>query len=103
MEVNNIMANEQKDRSFSKIFEEVDIQTIPPKYIQAIILTLASGETVEISDAMLDSIESAEDVFGSIAREDVVNVDIALDYEAIEYDVSTDVKSVLDNLFGTHD
>jgi hypothetical protein len=56
-----------------------------------------------ISDAMLDSIESAEDVFGSIAREDVVNVDIALDYEAIEYDVSTDVKSVLDNLFGTHD
>tara|TARA_R110002074_G_scaffold110682_4_gene238135 strand:+ start:1540 stop:1833 length:294 start_codon:yes stop_codon:yes gene_type:complete len=97
------MAIEQNDRSFSKIFNEVDIQTIPPKYIQAIVLTLSSGEKVEISDVMLDSIESAEDVFAGIEREDVTNVDIALDYEAIEYDVSTDVKSVLDGLFGTHD
>ena len=81
----------------------VEIQPIPPKYIQAIILTLSSGEKVEISEEMLDSIQSAEDVFAGIAREDVVNVDIALDYDAIEHDVSTDVKSVLDGLFGTHD
>jgi|TARA_R110000796_G_scaffold12553_5_gene41439 hypothetical protein len=97
------MAIQQNDRSFSKIFNEVEIQTIPPKYIQAIILTLSSGEKVEISEEMLDSIQSAEDVFAGIAREDVVNVDIALDYDAIEHDVSTDVKSVLDGLFGTHD
>ena len=96
------MAIQQNDRSFSKIFNEVEIQTIPPKYIQAIILTLSSGEKVEISEEMLDSIQSAEDVFAGIAREDVVNVDIALDYDAIEHDVSTDVKSVLDGLFGTH-
>ena len=89
------MAIQQNDRSFSKIFNEVEIQTIPPKYIQAIILTLSSGEKVEISEEMLDSIQSAEDVFAGIAREDVVNVDIALDYDAIEHDVSTDVKSVL--------
>jgi len=97
------MAIEQNDRSFSKIFDEIDIQTIPPKYIQAIILTLVGGEKIEISDEMLDSITSAEDVFAGIEREDVMNVDIALDYEAIEYDVSTDVKSVLDGLFGSHD
>ena len=97
------MAIQQNERSFSKIFNEVEIQTIPPKYIQAIILTLSSGEKVEISEEMLDSIQSAEDVFAGIAREDVVNVDIALDYDAIEHDVSTDVKSVLDGLFGTHD
>ena len=64
---------------------------------------MSSGEKVEISEEMLDSIQSAEDVFAGIAREDVVNVDIALDYDAIEHDVSTDVKSVLDGLFGTHD
>ena len=65
------MAIQQNDRSFSKIFNEVEIQTIPPKYIQAIILTLSSGEKVEISEEMLDSIQSAEDVFAGIAREDV--------------------------------
>jgi len=97
------MAIEQNDRSFSKIFDEIDIQTIPPKYIQAIILTLVGGEQVEISEEMLDNITTAEDVFAGIAREDVMNVDIALDYEAIQYDVSRDVKIVLDDLFDSHD
>jgi hypothetical protein len=93
------MAIEQNDRSFNKIFEEVDIQTIPPKYIQGIILTLIGGEKIEISEEMLDSIRSPEDIFAGIERQDVLNVDIALDYEAIQYDVSRDVKSVLDRLF----
>ena len=97
------MAIEQNDRSFSKIFEEVDIQTIPPKYIQGIILTLIGGEKIEISEEMLDSIRSPEDIFAGIERQDVLNVDIALDYEAIQYDVSRDVKSVLDRLFENDD
>jgi hypothetical protein len=97
------MAIEQNDRSFSNIFDEIDIQTIPPKYIQAIILTLVGGEQVEISEEMLNNLTTAEDVFAGISRQDVMNVDIALDYEAIQYDVSRDVKIVLDDLFGSHD
>jgi hypothetical protein len=94
-----IMAIEQNDRSFNKIFEEIDIQTIPPKYIQGIIITLVSGQQITVSEEMLDSIRAPDDIFAGIEKQDVFNVDIALDYDAIQYDVSRDVKSVLDRLF----
>ena len=97
------MAIERNDRSFSTIFDEVDIHTVPTKYILSIIITMTSGEQIEIPADILQSMESADDVIAGIERENISGVDISLDYEAIKTDVTTNMKSVLDDLFDNHD
>jgi len=97
------MAIERNDRSFSNIFDEIDMHTVPTKYILSILITLVSGEQIEIPADILQSMDSADDVIAGIERESITGVDISLDYEAIKIDVTANMKSVLGELFDNHE
>lgn len=97
------MAIERNDRSFSNIFDDIDIHTIPTKYIMGVNIILHTGENIEIPAEILDTMESAEDLIAGIDRENIADVGIQINYEAIERDVTSSMSAVLDDLFGEND
>ena len=96
------MAIERNDRSFSNIFDDIDIHTIPTKYIMGVTIVLNTGETIEIPSEILESMESAEDIVAGIERENIADVGIQINYDAIEHDVTSSMSTVLDDLFNNN-
>jgi len=95
------MAIERKDRSFDRIFDEVSLETIPYDYIKSILLILADGEEVEIFREDLEVLgsNSEEDIITQLARDDVLDIAIQLDYDLIKDDVTKNVSAILETLF----
>lgn len=93
------MAIERNDRSFNNIIDDMDIHTIPTKYIMGVTIVLHSGESIEIPSEILETMESAEDLVAGIERENIADVGIQINYDAIEHDVTSEMSSVLDKLF----
>ena len=88
------MPIERKDRSFDRIFDEVEVHSVPPKYIMAVQIVLLNGDTIEVND-----FEEAQVIIENLSREEVVDVSISLDYESIKKDVTGEIKTVLDSYF----
>jgi hypothetical protein len=95
------MAIERKDRSFDRIFDEVSLDTIPIDYLKSIMLVLIDGTEVELHREDLEFLgsNSQEDLISKLAREDVVDIAIQLDYDLIKNDVTKNVNAILDTLF----
>lgn len=95
------MAIERKDRSFDRIFDEVSLDTIPYQYLKSIMLVLIDGTEVELHREDLEFLGShnEEDLLSKLAREDVVDIAIQLDYDLIKNDVTKNVNAILDTLF----
>ena len=92
------MPIERKDRSFDRIFDEVEVHSVPPKYLMAVQIVLATGDTIEVND-----FDEAQVIIENLSRDEVVDVNISLDYESIKSDVTGEVKSVLDSYFKDDD
>ncbi len=95
------MAIERKDRSFDRIFDEVSLETIPFDYVKSVILVLMDGSEVELhsEDLAFLGTDSQEDLISKLAREDVIDIAIQLDYDLIKNDVTKNVNAILDTLF----
>lgn len=95
------MAIERKDRSFDRIFDEVSLESIPYDYLKSVVLILIDGSEVELHSEDLETFDpqSQEDLISKLAREDVVDIAIRLDYDLIKNDVTKNVNAILDTLF----
>lgn len=92
------MPIERKDRSFDRIFNEVDVQSVPSKYIMVVQIILEGGDVIEVHD-----FDDAQMIIEQLDRSQVVDVNISLDYESIKADVTSEIKTVLKNYFKDDD
>ncbi len=94
------MPIERKDRSFDLIFDQVSMDVMPAEYIIEIYLSLIDGSKLTITRDELSMIEGgSSNVMSAIAREDLMDVQVKLDYEAIKRDVVTGVGDYLGKYF----
>lgn len=92
------MPVERKDRSFDRIFDEVDVHNVPAEFIMLVKIILHSGETIEVRD-----LEEAASLLHHISQEEVHDVHISLDYEKIKTHVTGEIRSVLNSHFKSND
>jgi len=88
------MPIDRKDRSFDRIFDEVDVHNVPSKFVMMVKIILHSGETIEVRD-----LDEASALIHHISQEEVADVQISLDYDKIKNHVTGEVKSVLSTHF----
>lgn len=88
------MPIERKDRSFDRIFNEVEIKSVPPKYINEVKITLRDGGVI-----LLSSMEEASEVTSSLNIEEIADISISLDYDSVKRDVTTEIGDILKNYF----
>lgn len=93
------MAIERKDRSFELIFDQVSMDNVPADYILEIKITLTDGSDIILSKEELYKIEGGQNILASVMHDDVENVSVKLDYEAIKVDVLGGVKGYLGKHF----
>jgi hypothetical protein len=90
------MAVYRRDRSFSKIIDEVEMEAIPVSYIKTIVLNLEDGSMVELKQEDLKKVETLEELL-TIGFSDIAIVDmrIELDFDMIEDNVTDKVNRLL--------
>jgi hypothetical protein len=93
------MAIERKDRSFDLIFDQVSMEHIPTDYILEIKFVLADGSEVVMSKDDLPLNDPNSNPIAAIMRDDVIDVSVKIDYEAIKSDVLNGVESFLGKHF----
>lgn len=92
------MAIHKRDRSFSKILDEIDIDAIPFNFIREIRVELADGSFVAFERSRLDEFTSVEDILmNSNIGQDITDMIIQLDYDLIEENVTAQVDKLLKN------
>ena len=90
------MAISRRDRSFSKIINEVDVDTIPVHFIKRLKLTLDDGSLYIIEQDEVQKASSVEELLMSMhIANQLVDMSIELDYEGIELDVTEKVTNLL--------
>lgn len=93
------MAIQRKDRSFDKIFDQVTLEKVPMDYVMGVKIHLLNGQIVEVDREDLDNFKDESEFSGGFKREDIADIAISLDYDAIKEDVSATVAAILDGLF----
>ena len=90
------MAIFRRDRSFSKIMNEVDVESIPVHFIKRLKISLVDGSQVIIDHDELQKVESIESLLiASDFVSEIVDMAIELDYDGIEEDVTDQVNRLL--------
>jgi protein-L-isoaspartate O-methyltransferase len=90
------MAIFRRDRSFSKIINEVDVETIPVHFIKRLKLTLFDGRMEIIEGDELSDAPSMEALL--MTKEyvsEIMDMAIELDFDLIETDVTDQVNRLL--------
>lgn len=88
------MPIERKDRSFDRIFDEVEVHNVPAKYIKSVMIILSDNSTIEVND-----FDDARAIIESMTPSEVLDVNVSLDYDSIKADVTGEIKNVLDSYF----
>ena len=92
------MAINKRDRSFSKILDQIDIDTIPFNFIKEIRVELSDGSVMTLTKEDLAEFSSVEDILmNSSISQDVTDMLVQLDYESIEENVISEVDKLLKN------
>lgn len=90
------MAIFRRDRSFSKIINEVDVESIPVHFIKRLKITLFDGTIITIDRDELQKVESIESLLmSSNFVHEMMDMSIELDYDGIEEDVTDQVNRLL--------
>tara|TARA_B100000902_G_scaffold399574_1_gene471118 strand:+ start:4009 stop:4305 length:297 start_codon:yes stop_codon:yes gene_type:complete len=90
------MAISRRDRSFSKIINEVDVETIPVHFIKRLKLSLDDGSLYIIEQDEVQKASSIEELLMSMAiASQIIDMSIELDYDGIELDVTEKVTNLL--------
>jgi hypothetical protein len=94
------MPIERKDRSFDLIFDQVSMDEVPADYIIEIRIVLLDGTEVQLdSEDLYGMNQNGSSPLGEIDRENIADISVKLDYEAIKSDVQSGVKSYLGKFF----
>ena len=97
------MPTERKDRSFDLIFDQVSMDQVPADYIDEVHIHMLSGETVTLTkeDLLLlrNKPDTKDDVISTLIRDDMSEISLKLDYEAIKSDVLSGVTNFLGKYF----
>ncbi len=90
------MAIFRRDRSFSKIMNEVDVESIPVHFIKRLKLYLTDSTIVTIEKDDLQKVDSIEELLIQCNFvHQVMDMSIELDYDGIEEDVTDQVTKLL--------
>ena len=90
------MAISRRDRSFSKIINEVDVETIPVHFIKRLKLFLDDGSIIVIDQEEVQKVDSIEELLMSLhVASQITDMSIELDYDLIETDVTEQVTNLL--------
>ena len=91
------------DPDFDKLMDEIFPMSIPTQYVESILVTLASGQEIEMpGDALLHPLPLADDLNWEklVHRFDkIADVQVKIDVAKIKEDVATNVKTILDSHF----
>ena len=97
------MPIERKDRSFDLIFDQVTMDQVPADYIEEVHIYMLSGETITLTkeDLLLirNSPDTKEDIISTLIRDDMSEINLKLDYDAIKSDVLNGVTNFLGKYF----
>jgi hypothetical protein len=95
------------DPEFDKLMDEIFPMSIPTEYVESILVTLASGQEIEMSgDELLHPLPLADDLNWEklVHRFDkIADVQVKINVDKIKDDVSTNVKTILDSHFDVDD
>ncbi len=95
------------DPNFDKLMEEIFPMSIPTEYVESILVTLASGQEIEMSgDELLHPLPLADDLNWEklVHRFDkIADVQVKINVAKIKEDVETNVKSILGAHFDDDD
>ena len=95
------------DPDFDKLMDEIFPMSIPTEYVEKILVTLASGQTIEMSgDELLHPLPLADDLNWEklVHRFDkIADVQVKINVSKIKDDVATNVKSILGAHFESDD
>jgi hypothetical protein len=90
------MAISRRDRSFSKIINEVDVATIPVHFIKRLKLTLDDGSLYLIDQEEVQKANSIEELLMSMSiASQIIDMSVELDYDGIELEVTDKVTNLL--------
>ena len=97
----------EHDPDFDKLMDEIFPMSIPTEYVESILVTLASGQEIEMSgDELLHPLPLADDLNWEklVHRFDkIADVQVKIDVAKIKEDVATNVKTILDAHFDIED
>lgn len=95
------------DPDFDKLMDEIFPMSIPTEYVESIIVTLASGQEIEMSgDELLHPLPLADDLnWESLVHrfDKIADVQVKIDVDKIKTDVAVNVKTILDAHFDVED
>jgi hypothetical protein len=95
------------DPDFDKLMDEIFPMSIPTEYVESILVTLASGQEIEMSgDELLHPLPLADDLNWEklVHRFDkIADVQVKINVAKIKDDVATNVKTILDAHFDIED
>ena len=95
------------DPNFDKMMDEIFPMSIPTEYVESILVTLASGQEIEMSgDELLHPLPLADDLNWEklVHRFDkIADVQVKINVAKIKDDVATNVKTILDSHFDIED
>jgi hypothetical protein len=97
----------EHDPDFDKLMDEIFPMSIPTEYVESILVTLASGQEIEMKgDELLHPLPLADDLNWEklVHRFDkIADVQVKIDVAKIKEDVATNVKTILDTHFDIED
>ena len=93
----------KRDRNFQNIVSELDIQSVPTKYIQSLGLICANGDRINFKGNDLKQFPEGDLVSGLIhlveestdLSSQVVDVEIVIDYAKLEKEVNENTSKYL--------
>lgn len=97
MKKNQLSENLSVPSNFNQILDEIDTDTVPPKYIGAIELYYNDGTSIDIPGAMLDDSVNVKEIHTckNTNDADVIEAKVFIDTEKLENDVNELVEQIL--------
>lgn len=92
------MAIVRKNREFSKIMEDVEVLTIPVRFIKKLTIFLEDDREIHFDSEDLENLDSLETLlYKASFSEEITDMRVELDFSAIERTITRQVKILLDN------
>ena len=84
--------------------DDVDVATIPTRFIQSLTVKFSTGDEMHLGSDDLLNLESIEDVISELdANENLSDLKVILDFDAIENEVKAVVSDIFDRIQKRHD
>lgn len=91
------MAIVRKNREFSKIMEDVEVITIPVRFIRKLTIFLEDNNEIHFDSEDLENLDSLETLLHNASfSDDITDMRVELDFSEIEKTITHQVKLMLD-------